>query len=726
MLKEKGKTDLRSRLARWAPLFAVLLFAAGCAAPPPEPADTSHGDAMVQAYFEDQVRKIESSWLAETEDLSDWKARLPERRRQLREMLGLEPMPERTDLEVTITDTVEHRDFTVQKLHFQSMPGLYVTANLYIPKEIDTSLPGLLYVTGHANRHKNGVSLGSKTAYQRHPAWYARHGYVCLIIDTVQLGEIEGVHHGTYRMGSWWWWNRGYTPLGVETWNNMRAIDYLASRPEVDAERLAVTGRSGGGIYSWALTALDDRIKAAAPTAGITDLRSFVINEGVARHCDCMFMTNTYRWDFPMLSSLAAPRPVLLANGDHDPLFPLEGVQRIYDKTRQVYRLYGEAENWDSLIVNAPHEDIPPLMQGTYRWMHRNLKNQRLTRQDSAVAFFDPVDLKVFDELPEDEINTRIDEVFVELAPVPGVPESREQWQALRESWRQELEEKTFAGWPDHPGSLNAEKAYATSLGELRLTAYDFDSQPSVRMRLWVLQPDRAEQPDAVNLLVVDEDGWQSWLSVLQAADSPDQVKKLIGEGAEATPWPGEDQEALSEIRSHLRDSNQALAILAPRGIGPTAWSQSDPGFEVRRSFMLLGQTRDGMRVWDVRRAVRLLSDLPAWKDAPIQLTGKGVMGGAGLYAAMFEPNVKKVEVYDLPATHREGPILLNVRKVFDMPQAVALAMENGRSITLQGTDRENWHWPLQLAERMYPAEEALRLASGEREDAGSVLLTQP
>jgi cephalosporin-C deacetylase-like acetyl esterase len=180
--------------------------------------------------------------------LEDWSARRYALRGQLFEMLGLSPLPERTDLGVVVTGVVEHEEFSVEKLHFQSLPGLYVTANFYLPKTRNGPLPSILYVCGHSRVVKDGVSFGNKAGYQHHGAWFARHGYACLTIDTVQLGEIEGLHHGTYREGLWWWNSRGYTPAGVEAWNSMRAVDYLQSRPEVDPTRMGVTGRSGGGL----------------------------------------------------------------------------------------------------------------------------------------------------------------------------------------------------------------------------------------------------------------------------------------------------------------------------------------------------------------------------------------------------------------------------------------------------------------------------------------------
>ncbi len=245
-------------------------------------------------------------------------------------MLGLDPLPEKTDLKPVVTGSVEHDDFIVEKLHFQSRPGLYVTGNLYLPKKIDKPLPAILYVCGHGRVVKDGVSYGSKAHYQHHGAWFARNGYVCLTIDTLQLGEIEGIHHGTHRDGMWWWLSRGYTPAGVEAWNCIRALDYLETRPEVDATRIGVTGRSGGGAYSWWIAALDDRIKAAVPVAGITDLQNHVVDGCVEGHCDCMYMVNTYRWDYPQVAALVAPRPLLIANTDKDGIFPLDGVVRLH------------------------------------------------------------------------------------------------------------------------------------------------------------------------------------------------------------------------------------------------------------------------------------------------------------------------------------------------------------------------------------------------------------
>src|SRR5262249_43150930 len=157
-------------------------------------------------------------------------------------------------------------------------------------------LPAVLYVCGHSGKGRDG----NKTAFQDHGMWFAANGYVCLMLDTLQLGEIPGGHHGTYgrpwthlpSYGTkdpeeekpetpWWWLAAGYTPAGVECWNGVRGIDYLLTRPEVDPERLTVTGISGGGAATFWIAAADERVKCAVPVSGMSDLESYVKNKVV-------------------------------------------------------------------------------------------------------------------------------------------------------------------------------------------------------------------------------------------------------------------------------------------------------------------------------------------------------------------------------------------------------------------------------------------------------------
>lgn len=176
------------------------------------PTEAKAGDRIVGKYFEKETGRIEASCLAEIAAADDWRRASAPYREQLFEMLGLSPKQPRSLLKAEITGSQQHGNVLVENLVFQSMPGLYVTANFYRPADPPAEpLPAILYVCGHAPQKAGGISFGNKTAYHHHGLWFARNGYVCLTIDTVQLGEIEGIHHGTYREGRWWWNARGYT-----------------------------------------------------------------------------------------------------------------------------------------------------------------------------------------------------------------------------------------------------------------------------------------------------------------------------------------------------------------------------------------------------------------------------------------------------------------------------------------------------------------------------------
>ena len=314
-------------ISRLLPVFIILaslLISSGhTSAQPATEHNTEVGDRLVAEYFQLETAALSTDIVLPGMTLPELQKQQHLDRQRLAEMLGLDPMPERTPLEPVIVGTEAHDGFQVERLHFQPSPGLYVAANFYLPTQVDQPLPTILYVCGHANTAKDGVRPGNKAGYHHHGVWFAKNGYACLIVDTIQLGEFAGQHHGTYRLGKWWWNNRGYTPAGVEAWTGIRALDYLESRKEVDADRFGVTGRSGGGAYSWWIAALDQRIKVAVPVAGITTLKNHVVDGCVEGHCDCMYMVNTYRWDYGRVAALVAPRPLLISNSDKDTIFPL-------------------------------------------------------------------------------------------------------------------------------------------------------------------------------------------------------------------------------------------------------------------------------------------------------------------------------------------------------------------------------------------------------------------
>lgn len=694
----------------WGVVFVAVVVSGNVALgqPRPEwrPLGPLPGDSMLSRYFEHEVAVLRENCLSDIKTRADWEQRCEEYRRQLREMLGLDPWPAKSDLKVTVTGAIDREDFRVEKLYYQSLPGLYVTANLYLPKNVSGRVPAVLYLCGHSQVKIDNVSYGNKTHYHFHAVWFARHGYACLVLDSLQLGEIEGIHHGTYRYGMWWWNNRGYTPAGVEAWNCVRAIDYLQTRSEIDPERIGVTGRSGGGAYSWWIAAIDPRVKVAVPVAGITDLQNHVVDGCVEGHCDCMYFVNTYRWDYPMIAALVAPRPLLIVNGDHDPIFPEDGVRRVYEAARRIYRLYNAEDKIGIFITKAAHDDIPPIQEAAFRWIDRHLLGREREVYDPVEKVFTPQELKVLDKIPEDQLNTTIHEHFVPAAPFV-FPENASQWEELKTQWVSLLKEKCFRSWPTNlppPSCNNAKEAEAEGI---RLVRAELPVQDEVVLPVYCLRtPDGT--PRQIEIELVDQDDWTRWLSCLKPHFSEILSPDLVTD--EEKTLQG-SEEAWQKVKSRITNApGTVLVLLLPRGIGPTAWnSDAKKRTQIERRFMLIGQTSDGMRVFDIIRAIQAIRRENAWKGLPLTVKAQGRFGVLACYASVFEP-VDKLILRNIPATHREGPYILNISRVMEVPQAVLLAADGSR-VELRVRTTADWEAPVAAARRLGWSEEKLKVS---------------
>lgn len=631
-------------------LFAIATFAV---ADQPSP-----GDKQAAAYFKAETARVTNAPLADIETLDAWEAKKGEYRAKLKEMLGLDPWPEKTDLKAVTTGTVERDGIVVENIHFQSRPGLYVTGNLYRPAKVDGKLPAVLYVCGHGRVKKDGISYGNKAHYQHHGAWFARHGFVCLTIDSLELGEIEGKHKGLYNDAHQWWTNRGYTPAGVEAWNCVRAIDLLQSREEVDPEKIGVTGRSGGGAYSWYIAAIDDRIKVAVPVAGITDLEDHVVNGVVSGHCDCMYWVNTYGFDYTLLPALIAPRPLMIANTDYDPIFPLEGVERTHLAARKIYQLYGKAPNLALTILPGGHADTQPLRIPAFYWLRKHLQGETPAITDVAVPMLEVEELKVFDKIPEDEINTKIEETFVSAAEPAKVPSTRAEWEQMLGEWKKNLATKSFAGWPSDSDAPILSKQKEFQKDGWTVIEHQLTTEKEVQLPLLEFAPSKPAKTFSGRLIVADDAKWEAFTNYLEGN----------GKSPLEEPAPG-----------------QHYYVLAPRGVGPTQWTQeTKPEIQLRRRYLLLGQSIDAMRVWDIMQAAQAITDSTTLDR--VRVEGKGNLAALVIYAAIFEPKIGDLSLRNPPIDHREGPYFMNVRRFMNMSEAMAMAandLDAPRSVNL-------------------------------------------
>ncbi|MDG2168149.1 MAG: prolyl oligopeptidase family serine peptidase [Opitutales bacterium] len=601
-----------------------------------DPDQGQPGDAMIQAYLAGQASSIHDTFLKGIETKEDWLAQKPAWKNELHHMLGLSPLPEKSPLQATITGTLERDGYTVDMLHYQSRPGLYVTGNLYRPSSYKKGdrLPAILYVCGHGSRGRNG----NKTAYQSHGIWYAKHGYICLIVDTLQMGEIAAIHHGTYREERWWWHSRGYTSAGVECWNGVRGIDYLVSRPDVDPDRIGVTGRSGGGAATFWIAAADERVKASSAVSGMADLPSYVNNRVINGHCDCMFMYNTFEWPWVRIAGLVAPRPLLFVNGDVDPIFPMDANQRLINRMESIYSLFGASDQVDAVVSKGGHSSREDIRKATYRFMNIHLKQDALPVLDSErdlvtgprgqeVHPIEPEQLRVFPtdaDIPKNELNTTIDLYFVPMAKLE-TPKP-DQFDAWKKDLIGSLKEVTIRGFPKRIPA--AEMARITDSGNILL-----ETEPGISITLKKVS--RTAKVDRV---------------VLHVGQEPPHDSVVDGQFPNST----------------------TIYKLSPRGTSDTQWTRRNPPNYVERAHVLLGQSVAEGQIRDIIATARFLKERHG-EDEPLHVSGKGPTAVLAAYAALLEPSIDGA-LLDAPrASHMQNdcPPLLNVLRVCDVPDVL-------------------------------------------------------
>jgi len=617
----------------------ILLFTVACAFGQEygTPDRGRPGDEMIQQYLQREAGRIHEKFAQDVESREKWDKLRPTYRQEYLYMLGLWPMPEKSPLQATVTGTLEGDGYVVDLLHYQSVPRLYVTGNLYRPSRVEAGrrLPAVLYVCGHSNCGRNG----NKTAYQAHGIWFARHGYVCLTLDSLQLGEIAAIHHGTYREGRWWWHSRGYTPAGVECLNGIRGIDYLISRPDVDAQRIAVTGISGGGAATFWIAAADERVKVAVPVSGMADLPSYVGNRVINGHCDCMFLYNTFQWPWTRIAALIAPRALLFTNSDQDSIFPMDANQRVINNLERLYSLYGAGDFVDSFVSIGGHAYRKDIRQAAYRFINMHLKNDPRVVEDSEVDLVTgtednrtypiaPEKLRVFpkdSDIPMDQLNTTIDRHFVPMAKVE--PPKQGEYETWRAPILAELRRVAFSGLPDPAG-----QSPVGGGGQVRLVRPG--NSPEGRIVMVVRNPD-----------------------------------------------PNED---ITELTRRISEPGDHVYECAPRGTDQTRWTRKNPPNYVERSHVLLGRTVDTDRVWDVVSTARAL--VRGRKgNTPVYVAGEGPAAGLAVYAALWEPEIAGVIAVNPPSSHMDAnaPQFLNVLRVCDIPDVFGMLAP--RSLTLQG-----------------------------------------
>src|SRR5690554_3596861 len=277
-----------------------------------------------------------------------WKKRQQDIKQTMWDVIG--PFQAKTALNVQITGKVKKDGFTVENLMYESLPGFYVTASLFIPDNIHKPNPAILFCSGHS------TEAYRKQSYQMPLLNLVKKGFIVLAIDPVGQGErlqYFDIEKGLSIIGSS---TKEHSYPSVQTaligqsvaryfvWDGIRGIDYLVGRKEVDSKRIGVHGLSGGGTQTAYISALDDRVAASAPACYITSYRRLMESIGVQDGEQNFYHGLINNIDHADFIEMRAPKPTLIMANTSD-FFSIQGARETYAELKNVYSIFAKEEN---------------------------------------------------------------------------------------------------------------------------------------------------------------------------------------------------------------------------------------------------------------------------------------------------------------------------------------------------------------------------------------------
>lgn len=353
-----------------------------------------------------EAEAIQAAALQAFPNAPAWSAFSAHLKLRIHEQMGLSPLPEKTPLRTILHSRREHDGYAVSNLAIETLPGYWLTGNLYAPLGMEAPVPAILHPHGHSvgpdGEHGWAHHGRFKAEVQLRAAALARMGAVCLTVDMFGYGDQrellgEDAH-------------RSPLAMRMQLWNNIRAIDYLASLPEVDPTRLGVTGHSGGATQAIFLSALDARISVSVPVA--------MVSSWFFGGCPCesglpIHRSETHFANNAMIASLTAPRRLLLVSvgGDWTRLTPtleFPFIEEAYARSEAKgnvshWHLPEEGHNYG---VSKRHV-VYPYLARVLRLDLSRIRNREGAIDESILTVENPARMRVFDDehpVPDDAL----------------------------------------------------------------------------------------------------------------------------------------------------------------------------------------------------------------------------------------------------------------------------------------------------------------------------------
>lgn len=309
------------------------------------------------------------------ERVSEFSINQERRRWELWDLLGDLPWDHRPT-PPRLVRTEKHNGYTLERLVLDLNGAEPVPALLLIPDKLRQPAPGLLFIHWHAGEYGLGKEqlLRGTSVQPAYAPVCASKGLVTLAIDSWCFGERQHEpvgHQGeedTFKLMLW----RGQTLWGMMMFDEFRALSYLAARPEVNPARLGALGMSMGATKVWWLAGLDPRLKVPIDVCCLTDYESLIAAHGLAGHGVYYFVPSLLKhFDTFQINELIVPRPHLSVNGRKDPLTPPQGVEKVRDELRPLYREYGREQDCRIELFDCAHQELPEMRRQIISWMDR-------------------------------------------------------------------------------------------------------------------------------------------------------------------------------------------------------------------------------------------------------------------------------------------------------------------------------------------------------------------
>jgi len=444
----------------------------------------------------------------------------------------------------------------------------------------------------------------------------AQRGYIALSLDKVGYNEREP--EGPHRTRNLFL--VGMTVQGIQVWDNMRAIDYLCARDDVDPERIGCTGASGGGNQTMYVSALDERIKASAPVCSVEMVECYMHKAA----CVCETVPGLPRFaDLVDICGLVAPRALLLVHGALDGGFLVDSGRKVLQRLKKIYSFFDPAK-LSSFVAYSGHAYNKEMREAVYAWFDRWLmeKEPPYPPEDAVFPEEEPATtLKVCENgLPEScDSMVNIYKRISEGLPPRKEVSSQDEWKAEKQKLHSQIVE-CLGGWPER-SSLNTHilEVENISLGdglpEVKAEKLYFHSEVDILVPAVLFHP-QSEMPDGFDVqIILSHDG---------------------KEGVEA-------QDVVSSLQA-----GKGVFVIDVRGVGETK-SNKDIYF----SSFITGRPIQGMQVWDVRRAVDYLCTRDDVRSVSLRAVGSPLSGIVALIATATDGRIAEIQIDKLLLSYR-------------------------------------------------------------------------